>query len=83
MGFAVAPDAWNEGGAIDATATLADYAVDELRFAKLLGQVYETNPASARVLETVGFAHGGTLRSHAYAGGKRVDIERYGLLATD
>lgn len=83
LGYMIEPDAWNQGYATDAVGTVLDYLVDELRFEKLTARVFETNPASARVLEKVGFEHEGTFRDHAFVDGERVDLELYGLTATD
>lgn len=83
IGYLLEPDAWNQGYATDAVGTFVDYLVDELRFEKLNARVFETNPASARVLEKVGFEHEGTSRDHAFVDGERVDLEVYGLTAAD
>lgn len=83
VGYMLEPGAWNEGYATDAVRTVAAYVFDELRFERLAADVYETNEASARVLEKVGFQQEGTQRSHAFADGKRVDLHRYGLLAEE
>jgi RimJ/RimL family protein N-acetyltransferase len=83
IGYLIEPDAWNQGYATDAVGTFVRYLFDELRFEKLVARVFETNPASARVLEKVGFEHEGTSRGHAFLDGERVDLESYGLLAAE
>jgi ribosomal-protein-alanine N-acetyltransferase len=83
LGYMIEPEAWNQGYATDATGTVVDYLIDELRFEKLNSRVFATNPASAQVLEKVGFEHEGTSRSHAFVDGERVDLELYGLTAAD
>ena len=83
IGYLIEPDAWNQGYATDAVSTFVDYLFDELRFEKLAARAFETNPASQRVLEKVGFQHEGTSRGHAFVDGERVDLEIFGLLATE
>lgn len=83
LGYMIDPDAWNRGYATDAARTVVEFVFDELRFEKLVSHVFETNPASARVLEKVGFEREGTSRGHAFVDGERVDLEIYGLLAAD
>jgi len=83
VGYAVHPDHWNEGYATDAVDCLARYAFEERRINKLGADVYATNPASARVLEKVGFQREGTRREHAFVEGEYVDLHEYGLLADE
>lgn len=80
IGYMIAPDHWGNGYATEAVALLSAYAFHERRLDKLHATVYATNPASARVLEKVGFERDGTLRKHAFVDGERVDVHQYGLL---
>lgn len=81
LGYFFDPAAWGNGYATAAVDLLVGYAFRERRIAKAVASVYETNPASARVLEKVGFNHEATLPKEAFVDGRRVDVERYGLLA--
>lgn len=81
VGYFFDPAAWGNDYATAAVDLLVGYAFRERRFAKAVASVYETNPASARVLEKVGFDHEATLAKEAFVDGERVDVERYGLLA--
>jgi len=83
IGYTVHPDHWNEGYATDAVDCIARYAFEERRRNKLGAGVYETNPASARVLEKVGFEREGTRRDHCFVEGEYVDLHEYGLLADE
>ena len=83
IGYSIVPDAQDGGYATEAVGLLAGYAFDEQRVAKLAAKVYETNPASVRVLEKVGFEREGVLRREAFVEGERVDVYRYGLLAAE
>jgi len=49
----------------------------------MTAQAYETNPASRRVLEKVGFVKEGHFTREAFIDGEYVDIERFGFLATN
>jgi RimJ/RimL family protein N-acetyltransferase len=83
VGYSVVPSAWGNGYATDALRTLCRYAFDERRLNKVTARAYETNPASNRVLEKVGFEQEGTFRREAYVDGEFVDLHRYGLLAEE
>lgn len=83
LGYFLDPDAWGNGYATAAAALAVEHAFHERRYAKVVASVYDTNPASARVLEKVGFEREGTLRAEAFIDGARVDVHRYGLLAEE
>lgn len=83
VGFMIHPDHWNAGYATDALGALCGYAFEERRLEKMVAMAYETNEASRRVLEKTGFTEEGVLREEAFVGGERVDVHRYGLLATE
>lgn len=80
VGYFFGPDAWGKGYATDAVRTLCRYGFAERRLAKLYAHVFETNPASARVLEKVGFREEGRFRDQWFLDGERIDVLRYGLL---
>ncbi|TYL39727.1 GNAT family N-acetyltransferase [Natronococcus pandeyae] len=83
LGYMIDPDHWGEGYATDAVSQACRYAFAERRFEKVSASVYETNPASRRVLEKAGFTEEGRLRDEAFVEGDRVDLHRYGLLAEE
>lgn len=83
LGYFLAPSAWGNGYATAAASLAAGHAFTERRHAKVVASVYETNPASGRVLEKVGFTHEATLRREAFIEGERVDVDRYGLFAEE
>ncbi|WP_276271279.1 GNAT family N-acetyltransferase [Haloarcula litorea] len=83
VGYAVLPDHWGNGYATDAVDCLARYAFTERRLHKLGADVYASNPASARVLEKVGFRREGRRRAHAFVDGEHVDLLSFGLLAEE
>lgn len=83
VGYMIDPAAWNQGYATDAVREAVGVAFDGLRLAKLTARVYETNPASAHVLEKAGFTEEGVRRRHAVVDGERVDVQMFGLLADE
>ena len=83
VGYIVAPTHWGNGFATDALQTLCRYAFDERGLNKVYASVYETNPASTRVVENAGFTREGVHREEGFVDGKHVDVFRYGLLADE
>lgn len=83
LGYMIDPDRWGNGYATEAVSLACRYAFAERRLEKVYARVYETNPASRRVLEKVGFVEEGRLREEAFVEGERVDLRRYGLLADE
>jgi RimJ/RimL family protein N-acetyltransferase len=83
VGYSIAPSHWDNGYATDALRQLCGYAFEERRLHKVVARSYETNPASSRVLEKVGFEQEGVLRREAFVQGEYVDLHRYGLLAEE
>lgn len=83
LGYQFVPDAWGNGYATDAARELCAHAFAERRLHKVYAKVYETNPASARVLEKVGFTEEGRHRDEAFVDGDHVDVRRFGLLADE
>lgn len=83
IGYMIAPDEWGAGYATDAVEVICRYAFEERRLNKVYATVYETNPASRRVLEKAGFTEEGVHRDEGFAEGEQVDVHRYGLLVDE
>lgn len=83
VGYFFGPESWGQGYATDAVRTLCRHGFDERRLAKLYAHVFETNPASARVLEKAGFVEEGRFRDQWFHDGERIDVLRYGLLPAE
>ncbi|QSG15236.1 GNAT family N-acetyltransferase [Halapricum desulfuricans] len=83
LGYMIDPASQGNGYATDAARRLVRYAFEDRRLHKVIANVYESNPASQHVLEAVGFQQEGVLREQAYVRGERVDVIRYGLLASE
>lgn len=83
VGYWLAPEAWGEGYATEATELLVAYGFDQHRFNKVVAHAFAFNAASRRVLEKVGFTEEGVHRKEAFIDGEYVDIHSYGLLARE
>ena len=83
VGYWLAPEAWGEGYATEATELLVTYGFDQLRFNKIVAHAFAFNAASRRVLEKVGFTEEGVHRQEAFVDGEYVDIHSYGLLVRE
>ncbi len=77
------PEHWGNGYATDALKTISAYAFETRRLEKLFAECFDTNPASGRALEKAGFSQEGRFKNHGFTAGERVDVLRYGLLATE
>jgi RimJ/RimL family protein N-acetyltransferase len=76
----VVPSAQGEGLATDACRRTIDYAFDQFGVNRVFARVFDTNEASTRLVESLGFTHEGALREQVYHCGEYVDMHRYGLL---
>lgn len=79
----VAPEHWGHGYATETLGLLCAYAFDTLGLHRLRATALATNDASRRVLDRNGFTEEGTDREGAFYHGERVDVVRYGLLASE
>lgn len=71
---------WGRGIATEALAAVAEYAFEAFDLVRLEAQVYEWNPASARVLEKCGFELEGRMRRRVTKDGRTVDALLYALV---
>ena len=79
----VAPEHHGNGYVTEATALLLDYVFRECGFHKVNARVNASNPASAAVLENLGFQREGTRRAESIVDGDWDDMHLYGLLAEE
>lgn len=83
LAYWVARDAWGNGYATAASRLLLDHAFGRLGLHRVRAKAFDTNPASHRVLEKLGFSEEGRERDAAYADDQWVDVLRYGLLESE
>ncbi len=75
LGYWVAPAFWNTHVASEAVRALV--AANPLSNAALFAEVFQDNPASARVLTNAGFAYIGDAEAHSVARGANVPTWTY------
>jgi RimJ/RimL family protein N-acetyltransferase len=80
VGYWLAVPFWGRGIATRAVRALADWAFANHDLVRLFAGVFETNPASARVLEKAGFELEGRLRLHVTKDGRTCDELLYARL---
>lgn len=82
-GFCLDDAAWGRGYATEAAGALLAWAFGSLDLHRVQSEVDTRNPASARVLEKLGFVREGTLRENCIVDGDISDSWVYGLLRRD
>jgi RimJ/RimL family protein N-acetyltransferase len=80
FGYWLGETYWGRGIATDAGRLVVAYAFETFPLNRLQAQVKAWNPASARVLEKLGFTLECRLREHVFKDGAFVDELVYGLL---
>jgi RimJ/RimL family protein N-acetyltransferase len=80
IGFLFARRHWGKGYAREAMEAVIAHGFDDLGLERLWARFHEGNEASRRLLERLGFAYEGTLKSHIARDGERRDCLIYGRL---
>jgi RimJ/RimL family protein N-acetyltransferase len=80
LGYWLAEPFWGKGIMTLAVKSLTAYAIDNLKLYRIFAEPYTTNPASAKVLEKVGFTCEGILRSNVFKDGKILDQFLYSYI---
>lgn len=84
IGYWLGESRWGRGIATAATRRFTEYAFDTFDLVRIYAGVYESNPASARVLEKAGYTCEGRLRRSVTKRGRTVDEFLYArVLAED
>lgn len=83
VGLVIDPQYWRQGVGYQALAATIIYAFEDLRLAKLEAEVLSMNHPSRALFTKLGFAHEGTRRESYFTAGRRLDVELYGLLASE
>jgi [ribosomal protein S5]-alanine N-acetyltransferase len=81
LGYWLSESCWGRGIVTAAVEAVTSYAVKELGLSRIESYVFAWNPASARVLEKVGFTREGVLRNSAIKEGVLLDRWLYAYLA--
>ena len=83
IGYWIGVPFWGKGYCTDAVRELLRYGFTRLKLKRIHSNHFSNNPASGRILQKVGMRHEGTLRQHYCKWGEYLDVELYGLLASE
>ena len=81
--YLLAPDRWGRGLVTEAAARLVEHAFADLALHRVWASCLPENPASARVLEKLGFRREGLLRQNLRIHGAWRDSWLYAILADE
>ena len=80
IGYWLGEPYWGKGIATWAVQALTEYAFANFDLVRIFGEVFEWNPASARVLEKAGYACEGRFRKSVTKDGKTIDQLVYAII---
>lgn len=83
IGYWIGVPYWGRGYCSQAVDAVVRCAFEELDLVRLYARCFVRNPASARVLQKLGFQHEGRQRQHVRKWDGFEDIDLYGLLRTE
>lgn len=66
IGYWIGKAFWNKGYATESAGVLLAYAFEERSLHRVVGQTFDHNPASVRVLDKLGMHYEGALREHIW-----------------
>jgi ribosomal-protein-alanine N-acetyltransferase len=83
LGYWLAKPYWNQGYATEALGRIIQFGFEDLDLHKIVGEHFDTNPSSGRVMEKNGMQLEGKLRQHKMKWGEFVNIDMRGILKPD
>jgi ribosomal-protein-alanine N-acetyltransferase len=83
LGYWLAEPFWNQGIMSDVIGEVILWGFNTLDIVRIEAEVFETNPASMRVLEKNGFRCEGRLRKRVAKAGRILDAFLYALIGED
>jgi len=83
LGYFLGEEYWNRGIMTQAIKEMAKYVFSKFDVVRIQASVYNTNPASVRVLEKAGFKLQGIFPGGIYKKGKYLDEKVFGLGKSD
>jgi RimJ/RimL family protein N-acetyltransferase len=83
VGVVIDPEYWRQGVGYQALAALVIHAFDDLRLQRLEAEILAMNHPSKGLFSKLGFVQEGVKRAAYFTAGRRLDIELYGLLASE
>lgn len=82
LGYLIGEDYWGKGIGTQAIKMICDWAFAECDINRIFASVFETNPASMKVLLKNGFIQEGILKKAIYKDGVFLDEHRFAMLKT-
>ncbi|MEJ2217486.1 MAG: GNAT family N-acetyltransferase [Gemmatimonadota bacterium] len=83
LGYWIGKTFWNHGYATEAARQVVRFGFQAFGLLRLYARAFVRNQASRRVLEKIGMRYEGRLRGHFLKWGEPLDLDMFGLLATD
>ncbi len=83
LGFWIGVPYWGHGYSTEAAQAVVAYGFDLLKLHRIHASCFKGNLASQRVLKKLAMRYEGCSREHVRKWEKFVDLEHYGLLATE
>src|SRR5438445_3618407 len=83
LGYWIGVPYWGKGYATEAARAMMQYGFEILQLHRIFASHFAKNFASARVLRKIGMRHEGSQPGHILKWGEFLDIEMYGMVASD
>jgi ribosomal-protein-alanine N-acetyltransferase len=83
LGYWIGVPYWGHGYATEAAIAVVRNGFEVLGLHRIFASHFAKNTASARVLRKIGMRHEGCQRAHILKWGEFLDLEMYGMLASD
>jgi [ribosomal protein S5]-alanine N-acetyltransferase len=83
IGYWLGESYWGRGIASEALRALTDYAFEEYNLVRIYAHVFESNPASMRVLEKCGYVREAWLKKSIKKDGRIIDQALYAMVRED
>ena len=80
IGYWLAKPYWGRGIMTDVVRPAVEFAFAQWKLVRIFASVFDSNTASARVLEKNGFEFEGLLRKHHIKNGQSIDARLYALV---
>lgn len=83
LGYWIGVPYWGRGYATEAARAVVAYGFEALKLHRIWATHFKDNAPSGRVLQKLGMRYEGCSREHIRKWGRFIDLENYGLLATE